>query len=454
LATARRTADPEATVQVEHAPHRDDVTPLEPSAATPEATRLRELTPRQWRSGTAAWLGWLFDGLDMHLYTLVATPVVIQLIGATSSADPGVKEKSAYVQAAFLLGWALGGSFFGRLGDLLGRSRALSLTILTYALCTGLCALAQTWWQLMLFRFVSALGIGGEWAVGASLLSETWPTRWRPWIAAMLQTGVNLGILGAALTVGILSLVLPPHADRYVFLVGVLPAFLVFWIRRHVPEPEAWATAARARREDRPRARDLFRGEGASITLRTTVTCALALSGWWLFQFWQSQHLRRLLVDAGTPDGEVTRIVSASFFVVNALAIVGNFSAGWLAARLGNRRAIIVFLAGLGAGITAAFIVPRSIGALAWFWFPMAGFFSGVFALFTMYLPPLFPTLLRTTGAGFCYNIGRTAAAVCTIVFGLLAPVDDYRKALLWSGALALVAAAWAVRLPEDAVSG
>ena len=421
-----------------------------PAAAAPEATRLGELSPQQWKSGTAAWLGWLFDGLDMHLYTLVATPVVIQLIAATSSADPGVKEKTAYIQAAFLLGWALGGSFFGRLGDILGRSRALSLTILTYAVCTGLCAFAQNWWQLMLFRFIAALGIGGEWAVGASLLSETWPTKWRPWIAAMLQTGVNLGILLAAITVVLLSLVLPAHSDRYVFLVGVLPAFLVFWIRRHVPEPEAWERARTETGGDRPRARDLFRGRVASITLRTTVTCALGLSGWWLFQFWHSQHLRRLLVDAGSSPGEVTRIASASFFVVNALAIVGNFSAGWLATKIGNRRAIMVFLAGLGLGIIGAFIVPRGIGVLAWFWFPLAGFFSGVFALFTMYLPPLVPTLLRTTGAGFCYNIGRIAAAVCTLVFGLFAPVRDYRGALLWAGALALLAATWSWWLPAE----
>ncbi|HEY5078321.1 MAG TPA: MFS transporter [Opitutaceae bacterium] len=138
------------------------------------------ISPRQWRSGTAAWLGWLFDGLEIHLYTLVAGPLVIHLLAASSSSDPGVKEKSAFIQGAFLVGWAFGGAFFGRLGDRIGRSRALSLTILTYALCTGLCAFAQTWWQLMIFRFLSALGVGGEWAVGASLLAETWPVHWRP----------------------------------------------------------------------------------------------------------------------------------------------------------------------------------------------------------------------------------------------------------------------------------
>ena len=159
------------------------------AAPTParEATRLSELSPRQWKSGIAAWLGWMFDGLELHLYTLVATPLVIQLL-VTTAADPQVKEKSAYIQAAFLVGWALGGAFFGRLGDLLGRSRTLALTVLTYAVCTGLCAFAQTWWQLMIFRFIAAIGIGGEWAVGASLLSETWPKRWRPWVAAVLQS--------------------------------------------------------------------------------------------------------------------------------------------------------------------------------------------------------------------------------------------------------------------------
>src|SRR5260221_2524913 len=140
---------------------------------TREATRLSELSPQQWKSGLAAWLGWLFDGLELHLYTLVATPLVIQLLH-TVSTDPAVKEKSAYIQASFLIGWALGGAFFGRLGDRLGRSRALALTVLTYACCTGLCAFAQTWWQLMFFRFVAALGIGGGLCRRASPFCPTW----------------------------------------------------------------------------------------------------------------------------------------------------------------------------------------------------------------------------------------------------------------------------------------
>jgi hypothetical protein len=169
---------------------------------------------------------------------------------------------------------------------------------------------------------------------------------------------------------------------------------------------------------ERPRARDLFRGSVASITLRTTTTCALALSGWWLFQFWQSQHLRRLLVEAGTEPGEVTRIVSASFFVLNAMAIVATSPPAGYARTIGNRRAIVVFLAGLGLGVLVAFDGAAKRQLAGVLLVPIVGFFSGVFALFTMYLPPLFPTLLRTTGAGFCYNIGRVAAAVCTLSSG------------------------------------
>ncbi len=151
-----------------------------------EATRLRDLSAHQWKSGIAAWLGWLFDGLDMHLYTLVATPFVAQLLQVTDPRHPDVGYYGSVIQASFLVGWAMGGGLFGRIGDRLGRARALMLTILTYALFTGLSFFAQTWWHLLLCRFLAALGIGGEWAVGASLLSETWPKRWRPWIAATL----------------------------------------------------------------------------------------------------------------------------------------------------------------------------------------------------------------------------------------------------------------------------
>ena len=124
------------------------------------------------------------------------------------------------------------------------------LTILTYAAFTGLSFFAQTWWQLLIFRFLAALGIGGEWAVGAALLSETWPRSWRPWLAAVLQTAVNVGILLASLAAYLMA-GLP---NRYVFLVGILPALVTLWIRRAVPETEQWHAANAGARQRTSRA--------------------------------------------------------------------------------------------------------------------------------------------------------------------------------------------------------
>jgi MFS family permease len=321
--------------------------------------------------------------------------------------------------------------------------------VLTYALCTGLCAFAQTWQQFMLLRFISALGIGGEWAVGASLLSETWPKAWRPWLAAVLQSAVNIGILIAAAIVWLLMRLPTPPAERWLFLIGVLPALVVFWIRRQVPETDEWQHARQSTAIE-PRIGDLFRGPVARITRNVSAVCALGLSGWWLFLFWHAQHLRRLLTDAGVAPAVVTQRVTAAFFVMISVSIGGNYVAGWFAHRLGNRRAISLLFAGLFLSMALAFAVPRTFDELAWFWVPLVGVFSGVFGLFTMYLPPLFPPLLRTTGAGFSYNVGRLAAAVASILFGWLAPVGDFRMALFASSFLAFAAALWALRLPED----
>jgi len=409
-----------------------------------DVSRLRDLSPQQRKSGIAAWLGWLFDGLDMHLYTIVAAPFVMQLVGAASMSDPLVKEKSSWIQAAFLVGWALGGGFFGRAGDLLGRSRALSLTILTYATFTGLSFFAQTWWHLLIFRFLAALGIGGEWAVGSSLLSETWPKRWRPWVAAVLQTGVNIGVLIACFTTYLLA----AYPKRCVFLVGILPALVVFWIRRSVPEPEEWQ-AAKDRSKDRPPGiAELFKGNVRRITLLTILVCATSLTAWWAFMFWNQQHLRNLPSIAHWAPEERERLVSVAFFIVIAISMGGNFFGAWLARLLGFRRAISLMCLGFFLAMYGSYCVPRDHVSLMR-WTPWVGFFSGVFGLFTMYLPPLFPTLLRTTGAGFCYNIGRIAAAAGTIIFGLYAQVGDFRIALFYDGFLFLPAMAVALLMPE-----
>jgi MFS family permease len=416
------------------------------SPAPREAERLGDLSRQQWRSGIAAWLGWTFDGLDTHLYTLVAAPFVAELLRVKVE-DGAVGYYSSLIQAAFLLGWALGGGLFGRLGDRLGRSRTLALTILTYALFTGGSFFAARWWHLLIFRFLAALGIGGEWAVGAALISETWPRRWRPWIAAVLQTGVNVGIITGML----LGILLSEFSYRSYFLVGILPALVVFWIRRAVPETQEWREARSSRHAPPPGVLDLFRGQIRRTTLLTVAVCAFSLTAHWAILFWFLQHLRNLPDVAAWSGPEKTRLAGQAMIIVIGASVAGNFLAAWIARRIGYRRTIAAACVAYFLLIAAAYGTPLGHAALAWFFAPI-GICQGLFALFTMYLPPLFPTLLRTTGAGFCYNIGRIAAAGGTVFFGLFSKVGDHRLAILYASVLFLPAAALVMRLEEPEI--
>lgn len=410
----------------------------------PAPARLRDLSPQQWKSGIAAWLGWTFDGLDMHLYTLVAVPFVTELL--PPSAAPDARAYAGWIQGAFLVGWALGGGFFGQIGDRLGRSRALILTILTYALFTGLSYFATEWWHLLIFRFLAALGIGGEWAVGAALIAESWPKTWRPMLAAVLQSGVNAGILLASLAGWIMAEAGRPN--REVFLLGVLPAFLVLWIRRAVPETDEWESA-RETSATAPRVSELFQGRVLPMTLLTMCVCGLSLTAHWAFIFWNAQHLRTHPEVADAAESVKTGLVSQAFIVLMISSIVGNFVAGGLANRIGFRKAIVGLLAVYGLLMIGTYFTPRSVHNLLYVWFPLLGIASGLFGLFTMYLPPLFPVLLRTTGAGFCYNIGRIVSAVGTVALGVLWKTGDYDTALLCAGTLFLPAALFAAFLPD-----
>ena len=407
-----------------------------------EIKSLRDLSSHQWKSGIAAWLGWLFDGLDMHLYTLVWTVFVAQLMGLTED-NPEVGTKGSIIQAAFLVGWAVGGGFFGRIGDLLGRSKALMLTILTYALFTGLSYFATEWWHLMLCRFLSALGIGGEWAVGASLLAETWPKNWRPWIAAVLQSAVNIGVLLACLAGWILS----AHEPRYLFLVGILPALLTLWIRKAVPEPETWEKAREG--QPVPRVSELFGPKVRGVTWRVLLICGVSLTAHWAFLFWQAKVVKALPEVAAMSKADQASTLAAALMWIMFGSIIGNFIAGGLAKLMGYRKTIF--------GMLLAYFVVMFV-AFHWSWdwqatkilFFIIGACQGVFGLFTMCLPPLFPVLLRTTGAGFCYNFGRIIAAAGTVFFGVYQKVPDVRAAMLFASYLFIPAAFIALMLPSE----
>jgi MFS family permease len=291
---------------------------------------------------------------------------------------------------------------------------------------------------------MAALGIGGEWAVGAALLSETWPKGWRPWMAAVLQTGVNLGVILASLT----TFLLAGYPSRTVFLVGVLPALLVLWIRRAVPETEEWEGAKKRSAHAQPGFLELFRGQVRRTTVLTLLVCAFSLTAHWAFLFWYLQHARNLPELSAWTDADKSRLVSKFVWLVTVSSIVGNFLAALLARQLKYRWAIATLCVGYFLAMLATYVTPLDHESL-WYGLAAIGLCQGVFALFTMYLPPLFPTLLRTTGAGFCYNFGRIAAGLGTVFFGLFSTVGDYRLALLWAGFLFLPAAGIALLLPE-----
>jgi MFS family permease len=280
-------------------------------------------------------------------------------------------------------------------------------------------------------------------------LSETWPPRWRAWVAAVLQTAVNIGVLFACA----INFLLAGH-NRYVFLVGVLPALAVFWIRRAVPEPDEWrlAKAAADPASVEPGIGDLFRGPTRRTTLLTIAVCSFSLTAWWAFMFWYTQEMRGLKELAGWSAASLDRLVNVSFFAMIGWSIAGNFFAAFVARRVGYRKAIALMCLALCAVQFEVYRIPRGHVALLWLT-PWVGFCSGVFGLFTMYLPPLFPTLLRSTGAGFSYNIGRVASAVGVVLFGLYAKLslnaDALRLVLKFDSLLFIPALAFALMLPD-----
>jgi MFS family permease len=242
---------------------------------------------------------------------------------------------------------------------------------------------------------------------------------------------------------------------RAIFLVGVLPALLTLWIRRAVPEPEEWASAHE--RERPPGIAVLFGPQIRRTTVTVLAVCALGLTAHWALMFWHSAHLRSLATTAGWPKSRIDALANQALYLLTIGAILGNLAAGGVARLIGYRRGIALFFAAYFVLMMGAYGVVRPPDAVL-LWLPFIGAAQGAFALFTMCLPPLFPTLIRTTGAGFCYNTGRIVSAAGVVVFGLFAKVGtgdgaicDQRLALFYAGFLFLPAAlvAW-VWMPEE----
>jgi len=389
----------------------------------------------------AAWLGWMFDGLDGFIYGLVAIPFVTTLMKTASPAE--VATKAGLIQGIFLIGWAVGGAFFGRIGDSLGRARTLTLTIILYAVCTGLSFFAQEWWHLAIFRFLAALGIGGEWAAGSALVAETLPGKHKQMASALLQNGYVLGMVFAALAAGAFG-----GRERDVFLIGVLPAFVTLWIRKAVPEPETWK-GERTKRE-MPKYLDLFRPPVLKTTILTLLISGITLTSVWALLYFSTQVLRGLPEVKVLPKPEIAALIRGVTITYCLWNMVGNFMAGAIARYIGYRGALFTMILGSLICYTVGFSHPRPLDEVK-LWLNLTFFFgSGLFALYPLYIPPLFPVLLRTTGAGLCYNFGRVIAGLVTIYLATATSTQiSPSSAIYYAGFLYAPALVVALFMPE-----
>ncbi len=376
------------------------------------------LTGYHWLVLSVAAAGWMFDTMDQWLYVLARQPAVADLLN-TSPSDPRVAHYSGIVQAWFVIGWATGGFLFGIIGDRLGRTRTMALTILMYAGFTGLSALAQSWQQLALLRFLTGLGIGGEFAAGAALVAETFPAHARPTALGIMQACSAIGNLMAAI---LYRLVGPEYGWRWVFAIGFLPALLVFVIRLFVREPQRWEQA-RASGQPLGALSELF---GDRLWRRHVLIGiglgAVGVVGFWGIGTWSPDLLARALNPAGDPALRplVEEQKSYAVMVQQVGAFFGMLGWAMLAQRIGRRPTFALTFFMCLLIVPATFFLTTSF-ARAMLLYPLLGFFTtALFAGYAVYFPELFPTRLRATGVGFCYNVARYLAAAAPYTFGLL----------------------------------
>ena len=375
-----------------------------------------------------AYLGWVFDLMDVFLMVLVKDRAMAELLGPGASArDIGVW--GGYALGITLIGWSAGGLLFGMVADRWGRMRTMALTILIYSVFTGATGLAQTPGQLLVLRFIAALGIGGEWGAGASMIAEVFPKASRALAAGILQSAAGTGFFAA-----ILLEYLVGGNWRYAFFAGAVPALLALVVRLGLQEPEAWVSAtasATAGVAATPRQRNapLRTGSLAAVfadpilrrrLLLATTLAVVGIFGYWGTNFWVNSRFTELLRAQGVAAAAIGPGVRRALIVLNIGNMVGFLSFIPLTNAIGRRLAFLVFHIGAVVSMPIAYLFSSDYTTgLVLFFF--AGLFtSGIYSGYTIYFPELFPTRVRATGASFCYNVGRVVAAPGPVIMGWL----------------------------------
>lgn len=382
------------------------------------------VTRYQWLVLLVAWLGWVFDSMDATIYAIVLHPALEELL-RTSVADGPVSHEvigwyGGLIFSIFLIGWAVGGVLFGIVADYFGRTKTLIITILVYSLFTGLAALSDTWWHLAIYRFVTALGIGGEWAAGAVIVAEVWPEEKRAKAAGILQSAWAAGFFLAAT----FNLLLRGYGWRILFVMGILPAVVALMVRLWVKESERWV---KSRAQEllsgagrRVKLLDLFQGNLRRPTLVGSLLAFVAVFGLWGATNWVPTLVRELPDLQGLDRAVQSAYVSYAIMALNLGALVGYFCFGPLADRFGRRPIFALMCAGSLVMLPITFLTPLAYAQVLLL-LPVLGFFNnGIFSGFPIYLPELYPTSLRATGAGLCFNAGRILASTGPFLTGFL----------------------------------
>jgi MFS family permease len=373
-----------------------------------------KISSYQWLCLGSAFAGWMFDSMDLNLFTLVLFPSVAELTKVTNPAE--VARYGGYIMAIKLFCWGMGGILFGVVADRIGRARTMVITIVIYAVFTGLSGLAQSWGQLAALQAIAGFGIGGEWAAGASLVAESWPEKHRARAMQIMQMAFAFGFFAAALD----NLILGPISWRWVLAAGALPAVLSLLIRFFVPEPERWVTVRK--RETETTAGETFAAIFKPNLRRRTIVGAVVASsvmiGCWggltLLPSWIQQLVRA----SGATNGVST--ISYAFMLMMVGAVLGYASLIWITDALGRRMSYFIFNICALASSLYLFWFVKDLPTLLWFMLIYGYFVIGGFGTFAVYLPELFPTRVRATGQGFCWNAARSATAIGPLIAGWL----------------------------------
>jgi MFS family permease len=390
-----------------------------------EAARSRRrLTRNQIRSFWAAWGGWSMDGMDSFIYSLVLVPALTELL--PRSGIPATTANVGYYGGVFFAVFMVGygcALIWGPIADRFGRVRTMMFSILCFSLFTMLAAFSTGVWSLAIYRFLAGIGIGGEWSVGASLVSEDWPEERRTMGAALMHTGYYFGFFLAALA----NFFIGSHLGwRYMFAVGVLPALMISWIRKNVREPERWENKLGelgGKWTMHHAFLKLFSPEYRRRTILNSIYLIVSLVGLWAGSVYVPAAITYIAQGAGRPAEDAARLASYSSALLGTATILGAVIVPVIADRLGRRFTLGIFYTLMLVFISLAFghVFYMKSGALTWFM--VCTFFLGLgganFIVYSFWLPEQYGTECRASAFAFTTNVGRFAAAGFTFLVGI-----------------------------------